>query len=163
MSQQLVELESILARLVVEHKTMLALLERQQTAMRQLHTAELLDINALLETARPRLAALDARRRALTGELAKLYKLQGEVTVARLADLFPQRRVALLKLRDDLRGLITQMGQRLAVGSRVAGALVGHLNTVIRIVTGAVERAGIYTRQGLPQISRRIGVMEAVG
>ena len=27
----------------------------------------------------------------------------------------------------------------------------------------AVEKAGLYTKQGIPQVSSRIGVMEAVG
>jgi hypothetical protein len=163
MSHQLIELESVLTQLIAEHKTMLGLVERHQAAMRGLRTSEMEEIQQRQEIARRRLANLESRRRALTGELAKLYKLGGEVTVGRLAELFPQRSVALMKLRDDLRALISQIGQRLAISSKVAGAMVGHLNTVIRLVAGAVERAGIYTRRGVPQVSRRIGVMEAVG
>jgi hypothetical protein len=163
MSHQLLELETVLTQLVVEHKTMLLLIERQQAAMRGLRTSEMEEIQQRQEIARRRLANLENRRRTLTGELAKLYRLSGEVTVGRLAEIFPQRSVALMNLRDDLRGLISQIAQRLAVSSKVAGAMVGHLNTVIRLVAGAVERAGIYTRRGLPQVSRRIGVMEAVG
>ena len=45
----------------------------------------------------------------------------------------------------------------------LAGAVLGHLNTVVRLIAGAVERAGIYTKSGVPQVSNRIGVMEAVG
>jgi hypothetical protein len=37
------------------------------------------------------------------------------------------------------------------------------LNTVVRLLAGAVEKAGLYTKHGVPQVSSRIGVMEAVG
>jgi hypothetical protein len=45
----------------------------------------------------------------------------------------------------------------------LAGAVLGHLNTVVRLIAGAVEQAGVYTKQGVPQVSARIGVIEAVG
>ena len=30
-------------------------------------------------------------------------------------------------------------------------------------LAGAVERAGVYTKDGIPRVSGRIGIMEAVG
>ena len=49
------------------------------------------------------------------------------------------------------------------MAGRLASAVLGHLNTVVRLLAGAVEKAGLYTKQGIPQVSARIGVMEAVG
>jgi hypothetical protein len=37
------------------------------------------------------------------------------------------------------------------------------LNTVVRLIAGAVEQAGVYTKTGSPKVSGRIGVLEAVG
>ena len=69
----------------------------------------------------------------------------------------------LLKLRDELKKTIEQIQTRTHIAGRFAGAVLGHLNTVVRLIAGAVERAGIYTKNGVPQVSNRIGVMEAVG
>jgi hypothetical protein len=161
--KDLAELETVLTQLVAEHRRMLVLLDRQQSAMRLLNTADIEEANRLQNAARLRLAALDARRRALASALSRTYRVTGELTIARLAELFPQRRVDLMKLREELRGLLNQLSRHVTIGSRLAGALVGHLNTVLRLVAGAVERAGVYTRKGVPQVSRRIGMMEAVG
>ena len=56
-----------------------------------------------------------------------------------------------------------QISNRVTVAGRLAGALLGHLNTAVRLIAGAVEQAGLYTRDGSPKVSGRIGVMEAVG
>lgn len=83
--------------------------------------------------------------------------------MTRLADLYPQARPRLLAQRDELRNLIGQIRQRTHVAGKVAGAMLGHLNTVVRILAGAMQQAGIYTRKGVPKMAERIGVIEAVG
>ena len=44
--------------------------------------------------------------------------------------------------------------------------IVGPGNTYVqlakRLLAGAVERAGVYTKDGVPRVSSRIGIMEAV-
>jgi hypothetical protein len=57
----------------------------------------------------------------------------------------------------------TTIASRTKVSGKVAGAVLGHLNTVVRLLAGAVERAGVYTKDGIPRVSGRIGIMEAVG
>jgi hypothetical protein len=69
----------------------------------------------------------------------------------------------LLKLRAELKDVINRVQARTHVAGKLASAVVGHLNTVVRLLAGAVEKAGLYTKQGIPQVSSRIGVMEAVG
>jgi hypothetical protein len=83
--------------------------------------------------------------------------------LTKLADLYPQRRQSLFKLRDELRGVASTISNRTKVSSRLAGAVLGHLNTVVRLLAGAVERAGVYTKAGVPRVANRIGIMEAVG
>jgi hypothetical protein len=41
--------------------------------------------------------------------------------------------------------------------------VLGHLNTAMRLFAGAVGQSGTYTKNGVPRVSARIGVMEAVG
>jgi hypothetical protein len=106
---------------------------------------------------------LENTRKALITRLMKENKLTGEITISRLAQAFPQRGPGLLLLRDELKKIVQQIQHRSHVAGRLAGAVLGHLNTVVRLIAGAVERAGIYTKRGVPQMSNRIGVMEAVG
>jgi hypothetical protein len=69
----------------------------------------------------------------------------------------------LLKLREELRSLIGQVATKNHIVGKLAAAVLGHLNTAIRLVAGVVEHAGLYTRNGVPRMAARIGVMEAVG
>jgi hypothetical protein len=83
--------------------------------------------------------------------------------VADAAPLHPPHRVTLLALRDEIKTLAGQIAGRTHVAARLSSAVLGHLNTVVRLLAGAVEKAGLYTKHGVPSVSSRIGVMEAVG
>ena len=163
MLRQLADLESALQQLVAEHRKLLGLVEAQYAAMRATDLAALAAAAHGQESCRLRIAALEARRRGVVQVLARGSKIDGPVTIAKLAALFPQRRDALLQLRDELKAAAGAIATRTKVSAKVAGAVLGHLNTVVRLLAGAVERAGVYTKDGVPQVSRRIGVMEAVG
>ena len=76
--------------------------------------------------------------------------------------LHPPRRDALLKLRDELKAIAEEISGRVKISARIAAAVLGHLNTAVRLLAGAVERAGVYTKSGAPKVTRRIGVMEAI-
>ena len=82
---------------------------------------------------------------------------------AELADLHPPHRATLLALRDEIKSIAGQITSRTHVAARLSSAVLGHLNTVVRLLAGAVEKAGLYTKHGVPSVSSRIGVMEAVG
>ena len=163
MQRQLAELESALQLLVAEHRKLLGFVDAQHAAMRAMDLAALdVAVNGQ-EACRLRIATLEAKRRGVVQLLTRGMKVEGPVTVTKLATLYPQRGEALLKLRDELKAVATTISTRTKVAGKVAGAVLGHLNTVVRLLAGAVERAGVYTKQGVPQVSRRIGVMEAVG
>jgi hypothetical protein len=115
------------------------------------------------EACRLRIATLETKRRGIVSLLTKGQRVEQPVTLTKLAELYPQRREALFKLRDELRAVATTISNRTKVSSRLAGAVLGHLNTVVRLLAGAVERAGVYTKAGVPRVASRIGVMEAVG
>ena len=69
----------------------------------------------------------------------------------------------MLQLRRDMRETIDAIRVRTNVSSRLASAVLGHLNTALRIFAGAIHKAGLYTKQGNPRIAARIGVMETLG
>jgi hypothetical protein len=62
-----------------------------------------------------------------------------------------------------LKEIVGKVSLRTQSSSRLSNAVLGHLNTVLRLVASAVERAGVYTRQGVPRMASRIGSMDAVG
>jgi hypothetical protein len=121
------------------------------------------NIITLQESTRLRIATLDTKRRNLAIQIGKLVRLQGEPTLAELCQAFPARALPLRHLRDDLRRLVEAIQTKTTVGARLAGAVLGHLNTAVRLIAGAVEQAGVYTRNGTPRVSARIGAIEAVG
>ena len=84
-------------------------------------------------------------------------------TLTQLADRFPQYRVKLLAQRDELRRIIAQITERTTLAGKVTGAVLGHLNHVVRIMAGAMQQAGVYTKKGIPKFAPRIGGIEAVG
>ena len=163
MSRQLCELEAILQQLVVEHRRLLSHVERHESAMKAFDLKNMDDAGQLQESSRLRIAMLEQRRRNLVVQMTKAMNVRGDVTVRQLAALFPSRADALMQLRADLRSVVEQIQARTHVTGKLAGAVLGHLNTVVRLIAGVVEKAGLYTKNGVPQVSNRIGMMEAVG
>ena len=163
MSRQLLDLENVLQQLIDEHRKLLAQVDRQYDAVRFYKPKEMKDIAELQEATRLRVIKLDGQRRLLTQQLARLYKVEGDLTISKLMEMFPARAANLGKLRTELRSLMQQIKTKTHIAGRVAASVLGHLNTVVRLLANAVERAGVYTKHGVPKVSARIGAMEAVG
>lgn len=162
--RQLPEIESLLQMLVTEHLKLLAHVELQQAAMRAFDLKAMDQAAKLQEASRLRIASLETRRRGIVTQVARLMKLnEKELTVSKLAELNPSRSRELLNLRNELRSAVQEIAQKTHVAGKLAAAVGGHLNTVMRVLAGAVEKAGVYTKQGVPQVTGRIGIMEAVG
>jgi hypothetical protein len=155
----------VLGLIVVEHRKLLEQVEAQHIAMRTMQADQMQNITALQESTRLRIATLDVKRRNLAIQIGKLIRLPGtgEPTLAQLSQAFPARAVPLRHLRDELRTLVTAIQSRTTVGARLAGAVLGHLNTAVRLIAGAVQQAGVYTRDGTPKVAARIGAIEAIG
>ena len=163
MSRLLPELESVLRALADEHRRLLAHVEAQQAAMRAFDLKAMDDARNQQEASRLRVAALETKRRTVVAHIAAAFKLNGRVTLSQIAELHPPRRQALLAARDEIKDVATAIAARSHIAGRLASSVLGHLNTVVRLLAGAVEKAGIYTKHGVPSVSSRIGVMEAVG
>lgn len=162
MAVQINDLQFILQQLVAEHEKLLSLLDEQYRWLRALDASRVQELSAKQEASRLRIAGLESRRRVIMQQLCLASRLIGEPTIARLAATFPQAGQALLALRDKLKSLAAAVSNRAQIAGKVAGALLGHLNTVVRLVAGATEQAGLYNKQGVHTVSSRIGVMEAV-
>jgi hypothetical protein len=159
----ILDFEAVLQQLIVENQKMLKHVEAQQAAMKVLNLKAMDAATQLQEASRLRIHALEVKRRGLVQQMAKILRLQGEPKIGQLAEIFPHRKPALLKLRKDLKDLLEKLSARNNIAGRVAGAVLGHLNSAVRLFTGVVEHAGLYTRKGVPQSVPRIGMMEAVG
>jgi hypothetical protein len=163
MSRQLTEIQGIVGQLIVEHQKLLAQMETAHIAMK---ATDLNAMDAILnqqEATRLRIAGFESRRKALALQVGQSFKISGDLTITKLAELFPQHRLQLIKQRDELRGVMAKISQRSYVTASVSTAVLGHLNLVLRLLAGAIERAGLYTRDGLPRMASRIGIIDARG
>jgi hypothetical protein len=163
MSRQISELEGLLRQLIVEHNRLLQLVTRHEVAMKAFDLRAMDDLGREQDTVRLLIVNLEKKRRILVIQIAKALNVQGEPTLRQLAALEPDHAKSLLELRVELKQIVEQISLRTHVGGKVAIAVLGHLNTVVRLVAGAVERAGLYTKAGIPKMSARIGGLEAVG
>jgi len=163
MSRQVLELETVLQSLVDEHAKMLAHVDAQQAAMKRIDLKAMDAAVGQQEASRLRIGLLDNKRKLLVQQIARAHRMTQQITITDIANMYPTSAVKLNKLRDALKATIATIQARTHVAGKLASAVLGHLNTVMRLVAGAVEKAGLYTKQGVPQVSSRIGVMEAVG
>ncbi len=161
--RQISDLESILQQLIIEHQKLLKHIDAQQAAMKVLNLRGMDEATNQQEASRLRIATFEYKRRSLTLQIAKMMRVPGEPKIPQLAELFPHRKEPLMKLRTELCNAIGQISSRNHIAGKLAGAVLGHLNTAVRLLAGAVEQGGLYTKNGVPRMSARIGVMEAVG
>lgn len=156
------ELEKILASMIAEHRALLADVEAHARAVRALDLPAMEQAAARQDAGRARIAMLENRRRIQTQVDARMLRLPGDATLAQIAAADSKRGKSLLALRDELRAVAFQIAQQTHVAGRVTGAVLGHLNTAVRLLSSTVKHAGTYTRNGMPRVSARIGVIEAV-
>jgi hypothetical protein len=163
MSRHISDLQTILAYLIAEQRKLLELMDQQHAAMKVFDLTTMADLMPRQEMSRLKINELESKRRNLTRQIAALHKLPEEPKLSRLIELFPPQADGLRKAREELRDLATRISQRSQISSRLSSAVLGHLNTVVRVLAGAAQRAGVYTRQGIPRVGSRIGMMDAVG
>jgi hypothetical protein len=156
------ELENVLRQMIAEHRAMLKELDAHQAAIRALDLPGMNQSAAAQETIKSRIAMLENKRRLLVQIEARNLRLPGTATLMQIAEADPSRRDALLALRQELRDVAAQIADKTHIAGRVTGAILGHLNTAVRLISSTVQHAGTYTKHGTPRVSQRIGVMEAV-
>jgi ElaB/YqjD/DUF883 family membrane-anchored ribosome-binding protein len=161
--RQLTELEVTLQQLTAEYNRLIKHMDAHQAAMKGFDLAAMDAAAHQQEASRLRIGMLENKRKNLVNQIGKLLKHDGQLTITRIAELNPQRGPLLMKLRDELKSTIQHAAAKSHIAGKLAGAVLGHLNTVVRLLAGSVENAGVYSKHGVPQVTARIGVMEAVG
>jgi len=163
MSAPIAELEKLLSQTVAEHWKLLGGLHEHVEAMKAFRIDAVSAAGDIVEGSRVRIVMLESRRKNILLQIARLYKIPATATLKQIADAAPEHRAILMKRRDELREVTSEIAAKTNVSSRVAGALLGHLNTVVRIVAGAMQQRTGYTKQGTRAVHSRIGMIEAVG
>ena len=161
--RQLTELEVTLQQLTAEYNRLMKHMDAHQAAMKSFDLSAMDAAAHQQEASRLRIGMLENKRKNLVNQIGKLLKHDGQLTITRIAEMNPQRGPLLMKLRDELKSTVQQASAKSHIAGKLAGAVLGHLNTVVRLLAGSVENAGVYSKHGVPQVSARIGVMEAVG
>jgi hypothetical protein len=163
MSAQIAELDKLLAQLVAEHNTLAGCMDTHLAAMKRMSADEIVAAGASIELCRTRLVSIENRRRVLVQQIVRINKLPAAASLSDIAAVcLPPAKASLLKRRDELKLVTGLVKRKSLVSAKLAGALAGHMNTVMRLVTGAVQKAAVYTKQGTHKMNARIGVMEAV-
>jgi hypothetical protein len=163
MSPLISQLETTLRLLLQEQHALLRRLNEQQQALSTHDAARIERATAQLDAARLRVAQIEVRRRSLTLQAARASKLGADITLQQLAGLHPQRKLILLQLREELRGVISQINDRTRMLARITGGVLGHLNVTTRIITQAVNGPGIYGKPGRSSAGIKSGLLNAVG
>ena len=162
MSRNCPELENVLKSLLAEHRKLLAHVEAHHAAMKAMDLEAMEAARSRQEAGRMRITALENHRRTLMQQMAAAAR-QPSLTIGRLAELYPQHGPALLAVRNELRLVVAEVARRSHGAGRLASAVLGHLNTAVRLLAGAMHHGGVYTKQGVPNLTGRVGAIEAVG
>jgi hypothetical protein len=152
-----------MSQLVVEYTRLTATAERYQLAMRALDTAAMDALQHEQEKLRMRLAQMEIRRRTALNGIARFYKLDHLPTLTEIAGLDAGRSGEIRRFQKELREITGRLQRHTTVSQRLAGALLGHLNSAVKLFAGITQQASTYTRHGGPKITGRIGGLEAVG
>lgn len=138
-------------------------LEQQHDAMKILDTAAMDRLGRRQEQLHRRAMQLECERRDVVAKLAVQAGLKGDITLRDLAEAYattqPERRERLLELRDKLRKQSASAAKRGRSAARVAGSVLGSINSALRLLT----RSCLYTRNGDFTLPPRRPRMETVG
>lgn len=163
------ELDKALGQLATEQRRLLQLLHRQRDAMKVLDAPAIEQVVREQEASRTRLSSIDSRRKALSLALARELKLPlqpgQEPTLRALASSITDSsaRKRLTDRRDELRALAEELAAASHVAGRIAGAVLGHVNSALRLLASAMSDAGTYTRNGAPRCTGGLSALELVG
>ena len=157
------QLEVILKQLIADHVALLRCVEEHEGALRSCKIDRIEKAVREQDAARQRIMATESRRRVAMHQLSRQHRaVSAPFTLAKLAELHPDRAIILLTLRKDLTDVITRTQERQTLVARVAQAVLGHVNATLRLVAQAAAGPGTYTRNGNAPMPMRMGVLNAV-
>jgi FlgN protein len=157
------ELEQTLEQLIIAHTDLAQTLSIHTKAMSAMNLPEMERMASVCQRQRQNLAVLENRRMQLMQPLVRHLQLPAKATLRELAEAVPARKAQLLALRERLAHAVQSVHTSGVVASRISGAVVGHLNTALRLLSIAVKQGGTYNRSGNSPSPGRLGLVEAVG
>jgi hypothetical protein len=156
------QLELVLRQLLQEHQRLLQRVEAHEAALRSYDIDAIARATKDQDQSRQTIAQLDIRRRAVLQQLMPRTRNAQQLTLSRLAEQFPDRKMLLLQLRDELKNLVERIQQKTLLIGKIAAGVMGHLNATVRIIASAASGPATYTRSGLTTTPARISSIEAV-
>lgn len=156
-------LEIVLRQLLAEHRALLVAVEAHEAALRTYSLDRIEKATRDQDIVRQKIASTETRRRQLTHQLTRQHKLLTAPTLAKLAELYPARKVALTALRTDLADVADKIRTKSSLVTRIAQSVLGHVNATLRLVAHAAAGPAPYTKRGDASLpSGRMGVLNAV-
>jgi flagellar biosynthesis/type III secretory pathway chaperone len=150
-AEPLDELIALLSAEARTYRALLPLLADEASCLRKAHMPGLAGLRVRREEMLAQLTELDRARRAALGTLARRLDVDTtSLTVSRLIELVPRPPAALVALRDELRGLLTQM-LNLSIRNRfLAERTLGCLRGLLSQLAAAVLPPPVYAESGRP-------------
>ena len=133
MTDVLDELETVLTSQLDELRRLVPMLEEEERALRRVDVAAVLSITERKESSGRRIAALEARRRALAAAVAARLEIPPEnLTLSGLETLVPDARQRIAPLRQAFRDVLEAL---LALSARNAFLMEQSLGSLQRLLT----------------------------
>lgn len=154
----LAELGRSLESLTAVHRELCESLQQQHAAMKRFDTEAMAGGVRWQESIHRRILRMEQQRRLLVQQLARAAGRSDDLSLLQLADLYPQVRDELLQCRTQLRTAAAEAARWSQACGRLAGGVLSHVNTALRILT----RATTYGRAGSFAAPPGRGRLEAV-
>jgi len=148
MSNWIAELEQLLRELLQAHHHWLESMSDYERVLRAFDAAE---IERATKTQQQQLGViqqLEKRRQFVLAQLGRQHRTAKSPTLEQLAQNYPQRKLILLQMRQELRDVLGKVQDRNASANRVTTSALGNLNTALRVIASKTGNAATYDRHG---------------
>jgi len=162
MSNWISELEQVLRELLQAHHAWLVSMNDYERVLRAFDAPEIERASKKQQQQLAVIQQLEKRRQFALQQLAKQHKSVQSPTFEQLAQNYPQRKLILLQMRQELRDVLERVKKKNAGAQRVTTAALGNLNTALRVIGAAAGNAGTYDRKGASVAPQRLKSIEAV-
>lgn len=163
MDKLVLELISLLQRLLVAQQKLLDLSTQRKNAMAAFDIEGLNAILANEERHLQLLATMEIERKALIEKFRPLMgRFQPTVTeIARRCP--PQQKEQLLGLAATVRDTVEKLDRLNRINHRITQAVLQNISKVAKIVTGLATHAGLYTPRGIKAPLRGVHTLDLAG
>jgi flagellar biosynthesis/type III secretory pathway chaperone len=148
MSNWIAELEQLLRQLLEAHHAWLGSMSEYERVLRSFNAAEIEKASKKQQSQLAVIQQLEKRRQFILTQLARQHRAAGSFTLEQLAQTYPQRKLILLQMRQELREVLERVKVKNEAAARVASSALGNLNTALRVIASKTGNAATYDRNG---------------